>query len=104
MSYARWICVWRDAAHSTTTNHARQQLKLTRAHLLVHQLRRVSIRHQRHQTFRTIERFDVRRARVVVSLAELIDRRERQRPSLKPLTQIEVTLVPVWRESRQVRL
>src|SRR6185503_19091449 len=59
---------------------------------------------ERKQSFRSIETFNKRRFHVVTSLAELVDRSERQRIGMKLFLQIEITLVPVWSEFWQVRL
>jgi hypothetical protein len=77
--------MWRHTTQRNAREHATQQVKLTRAHVFVHQLRRIRVRHQRHQSFRPIEWLDKRRFEIVAPLAEQIKRRQLPRRVFEPL-------------------
>src|SRR5688500_7115111 len=70
------ISVRRRSSHRHVRQDATQQIKLTRAHLTIHQLCAVRIRNQRHQTISSVDWFNKRRPAVVAALLQQVDRRE----------------------------
>src|SRR5687768_5905540 len=94
--------MWCDSSDWNRLEHASEDIEFARPHNLVHQVSGVSVGNQTHKTFGGNEFIDD--WPMILSLAEQIDRRQRQRLLLKLiilLRQIEITLVPRRRQFRQ---
>src|ERR1051326_990904 len=73
------VRVWRHSPQRHVREHATQQRKLTRTHLLVEQLRAVRVRNQRNHSLACMDCSNKRRGGIVTSLVEQVDGRQSTR-------------------------